>query len=209
MLWALGEPIMLFGEREVRVCAFDKGLKWVLHMGSNKHTSTSSSGTSTWQQQQQQQQQVWQEMGSVGSWVRRIAALLVGPGGDDAKVRTMLRALGEPITLFGEREVRVCVLWTVCFDVCFAYGSNTHSSRTSRDNSSRSSSRCGNRWALPPLGAPHCAVGFWQPEVVVFAGAAVASTAAPATTAAATIRRMTAVHCQQLLLKMQVLRQLL
>lgn len=35
---------------------------------------------------------------------RRIRSTVVPT--DDIKVRTMLRALGEPITLFGEKEVR-------------------------------------------------------------------------------------------------------
>jgi hypothetical protein len=40
---------------------------------------------------------------------RRIRSTVVPT--DDGKVRTMLRALGEPITLFGEREVRGFRVW--------------------------------------------------------------------------------------------------
>lgn len=59
-----------------------------------------SSCTQAGQRQREEQEKLLREF----ELRRRIRSTVVPT--DDIKVRTMLRALGEPITLFGEKEVR-------------------------------------------------------------------------------------------------------
>lgn len=66
------------------------------------HTASSAFPTLTQagQRQREEQEKLLREF----ELRRRIRSTVVPT--DDIKVRTMLRALGEPITLFGEKEVR-------------------------------------------------------------------------------------------------------
>jgi hypothetical protein len=94
---------------------------------------------------------------------RRIRSTVVPT--DDAKVRTMLRALGEPITLFGEREVRVWVcIWQRLKRVLSTESNMQSSASSSRTQGVTTAAAAAAGVAADgfcwQLGAPHCsAVG--------------------------------------------------
>ena len=68
------------------------------------HTHITPTTLQAGQRQREEQEKLLREF----ELRRRIRSTVVPT--DDGKVRVMLRALGEPITLFGEKEVRVLQL---------------------------------------------------------------------------------------------------